>query len=216
MKKIILLIILMLTLIGCGKEGFEGTWVSKNWKEDDVRIVITENGKNNYLFKLPNSNEEFSATKENEILKAGVGFFVLELTIDKSNNELLAQGKRYIKVNKKLQKEMDAYVEKLESEIVGNWTWEKKTTELWGKIVKDVFVYNLKITPTDEKNIVNVKITIVKNKGEKDETTTVSEGLFTIDPRGVLVLKENKGKTNKFVSSNYNTVEKIKKLKKIK
>ena len=215
MKKIILLIILMLTLIGCGKEGFEGTWVSKDWKKIDKSIVITENGKNNYLFKLPNSNEEFSATKENEILKAGVGFFVLELTIDKSNNELLAQGKRYIKVNKKLQKEMDTYVEKLESEIIGNWTWEEKTS-YWGRTLKNISVYNWNITPTAEKNIVNIKTTIVKNKGKKSETTTVSEGIFTIDPRGSLTLKENKGKTDKFFLNNYTTVEDIKKFKKTK
>ena len=216
MKKIILLIILMLTLIGCGKEGFEGTWVSKDWKKIDKSIVITENGKNNYLFKFSDSKEEFSATKENEILKASVAFFVLELTIDKSNNELLAQGKRYIKVNKKLQKEMDAYVEKLESEIVGNWTWEKKTTELWGKIVKDVFVYNLKITPTDEKNIVNIQTTIIKNKGEKEETITTSEGIFIISPSGRILLKENKGRTSDlFLDNDYN-VEDIKGLKKLK
>ena len=215
MKKIILLIILMLTLIGCGKEGFEGTWVSKDWKKIDKSIVITENGKNNYLFKFSDSKEEFSATKENEILKASVAFFVLELTIDKSNNELLAEGKRYIKVNKKLQKEMDTYVEKLESEIIGNWTWEEKTS-YWGRTLKNISVYNWNITPTAEKNIVNIKTTIVKNKGKKSETTTVSEGIFTIDPRGSLTLKENKGKTDKFFLNNYTTVEDIKKLKKTK
>ena len=216
MKKIILLIILMLTLIGCGKEGFEGTWVSKDWKEIDKSIVITENGKNNYLFNLSDSNEEFSATKENEILKINAGFFKVDVTIDKSNNELLADGDRYIKVNKKLQKEMDEYVVKLESEIIGNWTWEEKSTDLWGKIVKDRTVYNWIITPTAKKNMINIKTVIVKNKGKKDETTTVSEGIFTIDPRGSLTLKENKGKTDKFFLSNYPSVEKIKKLKKIK
>ena len=216
MKKIILLIILMLTLIGCGKEGFEGTWVSKNWKETDKSIVITENGKNNYLFKFSDSKEEYSATQKKDILKVNVVFFVMDLTIDKSNNELLADGKRYIKLNKKVQKEMDEYVVKLESEIIGNWTWEEKSTDLWGKIVKDITVYNWTITPTAEKNMINIKTVIVKNKGKKDETTTVSEGIFTIDPMGRLIVKENKGKTNKFFLSKYTTVKDIKKFKKTK
>ena len=219
MKKIILLIILMLTLIGCGKGEFEGTWVSKNWKEIDESIVITENGNNNYIVTFLEEGEEvpFAGTEKNGVLKVNIGIFIFDLIIDKSNNELsMAANERFIQINRKLQKEIEAYVEKFKLEIIGEWTEEKGTRDLKGEITKNLTICNLKITPTDEKNIVNIQTTIINNKGEKEETITTSEGIFIISPSGRILLKENKGRTSDlFLDNDYN-VEDIKGLKKLK
>ena len=219
MKKMILLIILMLTLIGCGKGEFEGKWVNKNWKEEDGKIQITENGNNNYIVTLIEQEEElpFAGTEKNGVLKVNIGIFIMDLIIDKSNNDLImGEDEIFIQINRKLQKEIDAYVEKFKLEIIGEWTEEKGTRDLKGEITKNLTICNLKITPTDEKNIVNIQTTIIKNKGEKEETITTSEGIFIISPSGRILLKENKGRTSDlFLDNDYN-VEDIKGLKKIK
>ncbi len=220
MKKMILLIILMLTLIGCGKGEFEGKWVNKDWKEEDEKIQITENGNNNYIVTFLEEGEEepFAGTEKNGVLKVNGGLFMLDFIIDKSNNDLIMGKNRgkdeiFIQINRKLQKEIEAYVEKFKLEIIGEWTEEKGTRNLKGEITKNLTICNLKITPTDEKNIVNIQTTIIKNKGEKEETITTSEGIFIISPSGRILLKENKGRTSDlFLDNDYN-VEDIKGLK---
>ena len=221
MKKIILLITLMLTLIGCGKEEFEGKWISKNWKENPEWITITKNEKDEYLLKIlrdssysRSEGDSFSATKKNDILKVGIiyegfGTIIIDGIIDKSNNELILERERYVKVNKKFYREMDSHVKKLKSEIIGSWIEKKEMKEDWWVVeTEGPEVYKWEITSAPKKNMVNIKRIDIKNKNEKEEPIKVSGGIFSITPQGEIEITEG------FFRS-YN-VEDIKKFQKIK
>ena len=210
MKKIILLITLMLTFIGCGKEEFEGKWVSKNWKENSKWIIITKNEKDEYLLKVPN-RESFSAIKKNDILKINIiseNFgIIMDVIIDKSNNDLILDRKRYVKVNKKFHRETDSHVKKLKSEIIGSWIEMKE--DRWAVETEGLEVYKWEITSAPKTNMINIKRTDIKNKSEKEDPIKVSEGVFSINPQGKIE------ETTEDFLGNYN-VEDIKNFQKIK
>ena len=221
MKKIILLITLMLAFIGCGKEEFEGKWISKNWKENPEWITITKNEKDEYLLKIPTDSsysrsegDSFSATKKNDILKINIiseNFgIIMDVIIDKSNNDLILDKERYVKIDKEFHRKMESHVKKLKSEIIGSWIEKKEMEEDWWVFVTEgPEVYKWEITSTPKPNMINIKRTDIKNKSEKEDPIKVSEGVFSINPQGKIE------ETTEDFLGNYN-VEDIKNFQKIK
>lgn len=89
--------VLMVLMFGCKSSScskFIGTWTGE-WNN---KVVITENGNDNYILVFKESGERersFPASCQNGQLNIGLLF----VSIDESTHELLLEGRRYKKSN---------------------------------------------------------------------------------------------------------------------
>jgi|GEM_PF-4201494 hypothetical protein len=214
MKRILFFILCLFMFISCGKkeDEFTGTWIYSNWKKRAETVEIKENGGNNYIVKQSVNNDEFSATKKDNILKLDLGFINLDITIDKNTKELLFEGDRFTKLTPELQKEIDKYFEELKRKITGTWKLEREENIGFpGTQIINVS-YTYVITPI-EGDLFHIKATILSGKNkkisEKEVKLTLEGNLKTIKQ----ITNDNILLTRYYLFDNVEELEKLNKIK---
>lgn len=177
MKKIFCFLVFCFLFISCGKDKYVGTWVLTNWKDNFETLKIEKNNNNYFVFL---DNEKISANEEDNYLKLNYDFLNNTITVDDSSNILTFDDKEYIKVNSKIQEDMNKQIEKYKTQLLGNWFISNSSNE--------VYVY---ITPGKEKNTVNIKTETFSLKDGTKEKINESDGIISIEPNGRLVDSSN-------------------------
>lgn len=215
MKRILTFIFCLFIFISCNKKDeYSGTWIAPDWKRDTETIIITENGKNNYIVNIKSSfgtTQEFVTTEKDGILNIDMGIFSYNITIDKNTHELLADNKRFIKLTPKLQKEIDKYFEELREEIIGNWEYIKEDSVPFSN-KKEIIHYKYEITPLDDKKSFKIRATLSSEKN-----TLVSEKEISLEITGYFKTVKKFTQDSLFTTFYlFDNVESLKKLDKIK
>ncbi len=192
MKKIfkIIFIVLLFSLIACGKKEdiWVGSWITPEWKDviENVEIKREENG--SYLITISDSIEEFKfygKTKEKgKILEVNNGVFTLDFTQNPTTKELMFAGKTYPKLDEKLSKEIDSYIENMRESILGKWRFEEIRKYGKNPLIDE---YILTVTKLDRKNCIMIKTESIRNRGRENEERKSIEGKFEILSTGKFI-----------------------------
>lgn len=179
MKKIFYFLVFCFLFISCGKNKYVGTWVLTNWKDNFETLKIEKNNENYFVFL---DNEKISANEEDNYLKLNYDFLNNTITVDDSTNILSFDDKEYIKVDNKIQEEMNQQIKKYKDNILGKWFTSNSSDN------NEVYVT---VTPGKETNTVNIKTETFSLKDGTKEKINESDGIITIEPNGRLVDSSN-------------------------
>lgn len=185
MKKILLFLVSLVLFISCGKDPFDGEWISKNWSNNYETLKITKNEK---TYMVAVYNDKFTATRDGNVLNINFLLGQIPMVLDEKTGVLTLEKDEYIRYDEKVKKEIAEKIESYRKEITGKWLHRKVSKDYFGTTnEKDIVT----ITPSKEANTVNVKIEIYNMYSTPEKIKETKEGIFVISPTGELDDKNN-------------------------
>lgn len=220
MKKMLFALLLSCLLIACSEnkdDKYVGKWIDSEWKSDSRALEITKKGKNKYIVKSSFDKKEKSAVidKEDEnVLIIGEGVFSESIKYDNGTKELQTLSRNYVKIDDKLQVEIDEHIKGLIEEIKGKWRLEEKELNVLSMYDrKTIEIYNYEIKESNEKNSVDIEVELLRTK---DNKKIISKGTFEILSNGQIVCTKTTGENKNFFPNTFlMNVSEIKRFEKI-
>jgi len=131
MKKV-LGILLLTFLLSCGKNEYEGKWISKDYKRNPEIIEIVKE-KGSYFIKrkaleintkgkfIERINSFKGSLEENQLFMDFSNIYKLPITMENKGENLVLDEKTFVRLTPELNRELEEKTKELKNELIGKW-----------------------------------------------------------------------------------------------